>query len=86
VRVTNEKNGRSEVVRITDRGPYISGRIIDVTIGTAERLGMVTAGVIPVSVEVMEEMHGAPPPTDRKKWRMRSIWSRRKKEGKLAAG
>jgi rare lipoprotein A len=77
------KNGRSEVVRITDRGPYITGRIIDVTIGTAERLGMVTAGVVQVAVEVMEA-HPVPPATDRKKKRVPSIWTRRKEEGDLA--
>ncbi|MEM7146039.1 MAG: septal ring lytic transglycosylase RlpA family protein [Verrucomicrobiota bacterium] len=77
VKVTNLTNGRSEVVRITDRGPYIKGRIIDVTIGTAERLGMVTAGVVPVTVEVMEEFHPAPPPTERKR-RVRSLFSRKK--------
>ena len=53
VRVTNETNGRSEVVTINDRGPYIKGRIIDVTIGTAERLGFLSRGVAPVKVEVL---------------------------------
>ncbi|MEM8955364.1 MAG: septal ring lytic transglycosylase RlpA family protein [Verrucomicrobiota bacterium] len=76
VKVTNLANGRSEVVRITDRGPYIKGRIIDVTIGTAQRLGMVTAGVVPVKVEVMEEFHPAPAPTERKR-RIRSFFARR---------
>jgi len=54
VKVTNLHNGRSETVRITDRGPYTKGRIIDVTIGTAEKLGMVKAGVVPVKVEPMQ--------------------------------
>jgi rare lipoprotein A (peptidoglycan hydrolase) len=84
VRVTNMKNGRSEVVRITDRGPYIAGRIIDVTIGTAERLGMVVAGVVPVKMEVLE-MHPEPPATDRRRNRVPSIWSRRKDDGELLA-
>jgi rare lipoprotein A len=53
VRVTNQVNGKSEVVTITDRGPYIRGRIIDVTIGSAERLGFVKRGVVPVKVEVL---------------------------------
>ena len=56
VRVTNLKNGNSEVVRINDRGPYIKGRIIDVTIGTAERLGFVRSGVVPVKVEVLKKI------------------------------
>lgn len=54
VRVTNLRNGRSQVVKITDRGPFIKGRIIDVTIGIAERLDMVNAGVVPCKVERLE--------------------------------
>ena len=53
VRVTNQVNGKSEIVTITDRGPYIRGRIIDVTIGSAERLGFAKRGVVPVKVEVL---------------------------------
>lgn len=53
VRVTNLSNGKSEIVTINDRGPYIKGRIIDVTIGSAERLGFVQRGVVPVKVEVL---------------------------------
>jgi rare lipoprotein A len=53
VRVINTHNGASEIVTITDRGPYIRGRIIDVTIGTAERLGFRSRGVAPVKVEVL---------------------------------
>jgi rare lipoprotein A len=53
VRVTNVANGKAEVVTITDRGPYTGGRIIDVTIGVAERLGFVARGVVPVVVEVL---------------------------------
>ncbi|MEO0017018.1 MAG: hypothetical protein RLZZ522_301 [Verrucomicrobiota bacterium] len=53
VRVTNVSNGKAEVVTITDRGPYIRDRIIDVTVGVAERLGFASRGVIPVKVEVL---------------------------------
>ena len=53
VRVTNESNGKSEVVTINDRGPYIKGRIIDLTIGAAERLGFRHRGVATVKVEVL---------------------------------
>jgi rare lipoprotein A len=53
VRVTNQTNGKSEIVTITDRGPFIRGRIIDLTIGSAERLGFVQRGVAPVKVEVL---------------------------------
>jgi rare lipoprotein A len=53
VRVTNKRNGRSVVVRINDRGPFIAGREIDVSRGAAEALGMVGAGVAPVRIEVL---------------------------------
>ena len=53
VRVTNVANGKAEVVTITDRGPYIRDRIIDVTVGVAERLGFVSRGVVSVKVEVL---------------------------------
>jgi rare lipoprotein A len=49
VRVTNHKNGRSVVVTINDRGPFVSGRIIDVTPAAARQLGM--SGVAPVTIE-----------------------------------
>ncbi|KAB2642737.1 MAG: septal ring lytic transglycosylase RlpA family protein [Verrucomicrobia bacterium] len=53
VRVTNMSNGKAEVVTITDRGPYMTGRIIDVSIGVAERLGFAARGVVPVKLEVL---------------------------------
>jgi len=49
VRVTNRRNGRSVVVRITDRGPFTRGRIIDVTPAAARALGM--SGLAPVTIE-----------------------------------
>lgn len=55
VRVTNLENGKSEVVRINDRGPYIHGRIIDVTEGVAQRLEFFKRGVVRVKVEVLEK-------------------------------
>jgi rare lipoprotein A len=56
VRVTNLANEKSEIVTINDRGPYTKGRVIDVTIGTAEKLGFVKRGVIPVKVEVLSKI------------------------------
>lgn len=53
VRVTNTRNGRSVVVRINDRGPFIRGRIIDVSTGAARNLGMIKSGLAPVKVEVI---------------------------------
>ena len=55
VRVINMDNNKSEVVTINDRGPFTKGRIIDVTIGTAEKLGFVKRGVVPVKVEVLSK-------------------------------
>ncbi|NET73511.1 MAG: septal ring lytic transglycosylase RlpA family protein, partial [Sphaerospermopsis sp. SIO1G2] len=53
VRVTNTRNGKSVILRINDRGPYIAGRIIDVSLGAARILGMVKSGLAPVRVEVL---------------------------------
>ncbi len=53
VRVTNLRNGRSVVVRINDRGPYIRGRIIDLSRRAAQIVGMTKAGVVPVSVKIL---------------------------------
>jgi len=50
VRVTNIANGRSTVVTINDRGPFIRGRIIDVSVGAAGALGMRSSGVASVRV------------------------------------
>ena len=51
VRVTNHQTGRSVVVRINDRGPFVSGRIIDLTPAGARALGM--DGLAHVSVDVV---------------------------------
>ena len=53
VRVENLGNGRAVVVRINDRGPFVGGRVIDVTRGAAERLGMIGSGVARVRVTVV---------------------------------
>lgn len=53
VRVTNRNNGRSVVVTINDRGPYIKGRIIDLSRAAAQQVGMTGSGVAPVSVAVL---------------------------------
>lgn len=53
VRVTNLYNGRSVVVRINDRGPFVRGRIIDVTPKAAAALGMKAHGTAPVYLEIV---------------------------------
>lgn len=50
LKVTNKKNGKSVVVRVTDRGPYAKGRIIDLTLAAAKKIDMVNAGVTPVEI------------------------------------
>lgn len=54
VRVTNLDNGRKIVVRINDRGPFVEGRIIDLSKAAAKKLGMIEAGVVPVKIEVVD--------------------------------
>jgi len=51
VRVTNKRNGKSVVVTINDRGPFIRGRIIDLSNAAAGVIGMRSSGVAPVTVE-----------------------------------
>jgi rare lipoprotein A len=51
VRVTNKRNGKTVVVTINDRGPFIRGRIIDLSNAAAGVIGMRSAGVAPVMVE-----------------------------------
>ncbi|MGQ0672452.1 MAG: septal ring lytic transglycosylase RlpA family protein [Hyphomicrobium sp.] len=53
VRVTNRNNGRSVVVTINDRGPYIKGRVIDLSRRAAQVVGMTGSGIAPVSYSVV---------------------------------
>ena len=53
VRVTNLRNGRSVIVRINDRGPYIKGRIIDLSRRAADIVGMRKSGIAPVRVDIL---------------------------------
>lgn len=59
VRVTNKQNGESVDVRINDRGPFVNGRIIDLSLFAAQKIQMVGAGVVPVKLRVMKEGDGA---------------------------
>ncbi len=51
--VTNMRNGRTVKVTITDRGPFVDERIIDLSFSAAQALGMLTDGVAPVRLEVI---------------------------------
>jgi rare lipoprotein A len=54
VRVTNPRTGRSAVVRINDRGPFVEGRELDVSYQAATRLGLVSRGVARLKIELLE--------------------------------
>ena len=53
VKVTNLRNGRSTVVRINDRGPFVANRIIDLSYAAAKDIGMIGTGTAPVELEVL---------------------------------
>ena len=53
VMVTNKRNGKSVVVRINDRGPFIRGRVIDVSKAAAQNIGMVSSGTAQVCFQVV---------------------------------
>lgn len=51
LKVTNTKNGKDVIVRVTDRGPFVRGRVVDLSMAAAKELGMVAMGVASVEVE-----------------------------------
>lgn len=53
LRVTNRATGKSVTVRVNDRGPYVHGRVVDVSYSAAQALGMVNAGIANVTLDVM---------------------------------
>ncbi|WP_449420037.1 septal ring lytic transglycosylase RlpA family protein [Phormidium nigroviride] len=57
VLVTNLDNGRSVVVRINDRGPYVGDRLIDLSAAAAQVLGMVNSGIAPVQLELIDSQN-----------------------------
>lgn len=64
VRVTNQNNGKSVVVRVNDRGPFVGNRIIDLSYAAAQELDIVAAGTAPVRIEALGFQQGdgyAPP-------------------------
>jgi rare lipoprotein A len=69
-KVTNQDTGQSAVVSIQDRGPYIKGRIVDVSPAVADKLGMKEDGVVPVKVETLsvpDKDTGSKPVTESEK-------------------
>ncbi len=55
LRVTNEDNGKSVVVRVNDRGPFIKGRDLDLSKGAAEVIGLIPYGVKKLKIEFLEK-------------------------------
>jgi rare lipoprotein A len=55
VRVTNKSNGREVDVRINDRGPFIDGRVIDLSLRAARQIDLVGPGVAPVKLKVLKQ-------------------------------
>jgi rare lipoprotein A len=53
VRVTNLRNGKDVVVRINDRGPFVKGRIIDLSVHAATELGIIQSGTVKVKLEAL---------------------------------
>lgn len=51
LKVTNPANGLSVIVKVTDRGPYVRGRIVDLSVRAAKELGILAQGIAPVIVE-----------------------------------
>ncbi|NKB51505.1 MAG: septal ring lytic transglycosylase RlpA family protein [Rhizobiaceae bacterium] len=58
VRVTNQRNGRSVILRINDRGPFVKGRVIDVTKKAAAKLGFLNSGWTRVAVTSPDKKPG----------------------------
>jgi rare lipoprotein A len=55
VEVTNVNNGKTAIVRINDRGPFITGRIIDLSQAAAQEIGMMQAGTAEVKIRALDE-------------------------------
>ena len=55
LKVTNPENGVHVIVKVTDRGPYVKGRIIDLSVRAAKELGIIAQGIAPVIVERYDE-------------------------------
>jgi rare lipoprotein A len=57
--VTNLTNGKQVNVRVTDRGPFVDGRIIDLSMGAAERIEMIRSGIAKVKLKVIRPPNAA---------------------------
>lgn len=60
LRVTNPRNGQSVVVRVTDRGPFVRGRILDLSYAAARKLGILSQGVAYIKTEILPRVTEVP--------------------------
>lgn len=58
VRVTNVENGKTVIVEVNDRGPWVEGRVIDVSKSAAQELGFINQGIVDVELEVIDAGDG----------------------------
>jgi rare lipoprotein A len=63
LKVTNRKNGKSVVVRVNDRGPYVDDRTLDLSREAARRIDSEHTGVVPVTARIMQSVPGTAPPS-----------------------
>ena len=61
IRVTHLGNGKSIIVKVNDRGPFIKGRILDLSLGAAKKLDMVDEGVAKVKSKLSNQLINPPP-------------------------
>jgi rare lipoprotein A len=72
--VTNEKTGQSATMRVTDRGPFVPGRVLDLSMASAKATGVYRAGLASVRIDVYEtpRIHGRRRPLVRADRRLRA--------------
>lgn len=68
IKVTNVKNGKSVRVRVNDRGPFIAGRLLDLSPRAAKRIGFYEQGLTTVHIEVLSVGDGSYQRKKRKRW------------------
>jgi peptidoglycan lytic transglycosylase len=57
ISVTNLQNSKTLILKVTDRGPWVASRVLDVSMGAARRLGFLHAGLTPVRIQVLSYPH-----------------------------
>lgn len=54
LKVTNMKNKKSVIVKVNDRGPWVKGRIVDLSYAAAKKIGMIADGLVKVKIEIIK--------------------------------